>query len=204
MLFNKDLLRDAKFADEDDPNLTDGGQHSLFQSYMRDAYSDFFASLDFNILMQGESNKRDLLQSFVNTKNSVLLGTMSFWEGVDVRGESLSCVIIDKLPFASPGDPVMQARIDAIKRNGGQPFMEFQVPQAVITLKQGVGRLIRDVNDSGVVMLGDPRLKQKSYGRIFLNSLPSMPVTSDVKDVERFFNQSSTAVDTDTPVSEAV
>ena len=111
-----------------------------------------------------------------------------FWEGVDVRGESLSCVIIDKLPFASPGDPVMQARIDAIKRSGGQPFMEFQVPQAVIALKQGVGRLIRDVNDSGVVMIGDPRLKQKAYGRIFLNSLPSMPQTSEIKDIETFFS----------------
>ena len=107
----------------------------------------------------------------------------------------LSCVIIDKLPFASPGDPVTQARIDAIKQNGGQPFMTFQVPQAVITLKQGVGRLIRDVNDSGVVMIGDPRLKQKSYGRIFLNSLPAMPITSDVKDVEDFFVRLSAATD---------
>ena len=138
------------------------------------------------------------------TDNSVLLGTSSFWEGVDVRGESLSCVIIDKLPFASPGDPVMQARIDAIKRKGGQPFMGFQVPQAVITLKQGVGRLIRDMNDSGVVMLGDPRLKQKSYGRIFLNSLPSMPVTSDVKEVEQFFNRNPAVVNTSENIPEAV
>ena len=109
-----------------------------------------------------------------------------------MRGNSLSCVIIDKLPFASPGDPVTQARIDAIKRNGGQPFMEFQVPQAVISLKQGVGRLIRDVNDSGIVMIGDPRLKQKAYGRVFLNSLPAMPVTSEIKDIERFFSERST------------
>jgi ATP-dependent DNA helicase DinG len=185
---------------------SEGRAFVLFTSYsaMHRAHDYLKQMLPFELLVQGDLPKHQLLEKFRQTDNAVLLGTSSFWEGVDVRGESLSCVIIDKLPFASPGDPVMQARIDAIKRNGGQPFMEFQVPQAVITLKQGVGRLIRDVNDSGVVMLGDPRLKQKSYGRIFLNSLPSMPVTSDVKDVERFFNQSSTAVDTDTPVSEAV
>lgn len=185
---------------------SEGRAFVLFTSYsaMHRAHDYLKQMLPFELLVQGDLPKHQLLEKFRQTDNAVLLGTSSFWEGVDVRGESLSCVIIDKLPFASPGDPVMQARIDAIKRNGGQPFMEFQVPQAVITLKQGVGRLIRDVNDSGVVMLGDPRLKQKSYGRIFLNSLPSMPVTTDVKDVERFFNQSSTAVDTDTPVSEAV
>ena len=141
--------------------------------------------------MQGDLPKHQLLEKFRQTDNAVLLGTSSFWEGVDVRGKSLSCVIIDKLPFASPGDPVMQARIDAIKRNGGHAFMDFQVPQAVIALKQGVGRLIRDVNDYGVVMIGDPRLKQKSYGRIFLNSLPAMPKTSDVRDVEQFFTDIS-------------
>jgi len=112
---------------------------------------------------------------------------------VDVRGKGLSCVIIDKLPFAPPGDPVMQARIDAIKRSGGHAFMDFQIPQAVIALKQGVGRLIRDVNDYGVVMIGDPRIKQKSYGRVFLNSLPAMPVTSEVKDVEAFYQRISDA-----------
>ena len=185
---------------------SEGRAFVLFTSYsaMHRAHDYLKQMLPFELLVQGDLPKHQLLEKFRQTDNAVLLGTSSFWEGVDVRGESLSCVIIDKLPFASPGDPVMQARIDAIKRNGGQPFMEFQVPQAVITLKQGVGRLIRDVNDSGVVMLGDPRLKQKSYGRIFLNSLPSMPVTSDIKDVERFFNQNSTAIDTDTPVSEAV
>ncbi|MCK4833423.1 MAG: ATP-dependent DNA helicase [Gammaproteobacteria bacterium] len=162
----------------------------LFTSYyaMHKAYDYLKQMLPYELLMQGDLPKHQLLEKFRQTENAVLLGTSSFWEGVDVRGESLSCVIIDKLPFASPGDPVMQARIDAIKRNGGQPFMEFQVPQAVIALKQGVGRLIRDVNDSGVVMIGDPRLKQKAYGRIFLNSLPEMPVTSDVKDVENFFS----------------
>jgi ATP-dependent DNA helicase DinG len=97
-------------------------------------------------------------------------------------------VIIDKLPFASPGDPVMQARIDAIRNSGGQPFMEYQIPQAVLALKQGVGRLIRDINDRGVVVIGDPRLKQKSYGRIFLNSLPKMPQTRQLADVQEFFD----------------
>jgi ATP-dependent DNA helicase DinG len=161
----------------------------LFTSYyaMHQAHDYLKQMLPYELLLQGDLPKHQLLEKFRQTDNAILLGTSSFWEGVDVRGKSLSCVIIDKLPFASPGDPVMQARIDAIKRTGGQPFMDFQVPQAVITLKQGVGRLIRDVNDSGVVMIGDPRLKQKAYGRIFLNSLPSMPVTSDIKDVERFY-----------------
>ena len=145
-----------------------------------------------------------IFQQFIRIDNPVLLGTSSFWEGVDVKGDQLRCVIIDKLPFASPGDPVMQARIDTIKRNGGQAFMEFQVPQAVIALKQGVGRLIRDVNDSGVVMIGDPRLRQKSYGRIFLNSLPAMPVTSDVRDVESFFEKLSDADIADENIAQAV
>jgi ATP-dependent DNA helicase DinG len=161
----------------------------LFTSYnaMNQARDYLKQMLPYELLVQGDLPKHQLLEKFRQTDNAILLGTSSFWEGVDVRGKSLSCVIIDKLPFASPGDPVMQARIDAIKRNGGQPFMDFQVPQAVITLKQGVGRLIRDIHDSGVVMIGDPRLKQKAYGRIFLNSLPSMPVTSEIKDVEHFY-----------------
>ncbi len=163
----------------------------LFTSYyaMHQAHDYLKQMLSYELLVQGDLPKHQLLEKFRETDNAVLLGTASFWEGVDVRGDSLSCVIIDKLPFASPGDPVMQARIDAIKQSGGQPFMEFQVPQAVITLKQGVGRLIRDVNDSGVVMIGDPRLKQKAYGRIFLNSLPSMPVTSDIREVEQFYSK---------------
>lgn len=170
-------------------NASEGRAFILFTSYfaMHKAYDYLKQMLPFELLMQGDLPKHQLLEKFRETDNAILLGTSSFWEGVDVRGESLSCVIIDKLPFASPGDPVMQARIDAIKRSGGQPFMEFQVPQAVIALKQGVGRLIRDMNDSGVVMIGDPRLKQKAYGRIFLNSLPSMPQTSDISDIEAFY-----------------
>ena len=169
---------------------SEGRAFVLFTSYyaMHKAYDYLKQRLPYELLVQGDLPKHQLLEKFRQTENAILLGTSSFWEGVDVRGKSLSCVIIDKLPFASPGDPVMQARIDAIKRRGGHAFMDFQVPQAVIALKQGVGRLIRDVNDSGVVMIGDPRLKQKSYGRIFLNSLPPMPVTSDVAEVEQFFS----------------
>lgn len=168
---------------------SEGRAFVLFTSYyaMHKAAEYLKQMLPYELLIQGDLPKHQLLEKFRQTDHAILLGTSSFWEGVDVRGERLSCVVIDKLPFASPGDPVMQARIDAIKRNGGQPFMEFQIPQAVIALKQGVGRLIRDVSDYGVVMIGDPRLKQKSYGRIFLNSLPAMPVTSEVKDVEQFF-----------------
>jgi len=168
----------------------------LFTSYnaMHQAHDYLKQMLPYELLVQGDLPKHQLLEKFRETDNAILLGTSSFWEGVDVRGESLSCVIIDKLPFASPGDPVVQARIDAIKQRGGQPFMEFQVPQAVISLKQGVGRLIRDVNDSGIVMIGDPRLKTKAYGRVFLNSLPSMPVTSDINDVKQFFSRLSEAV----------
>lgn len=168
---------------------SEGRAFVLFTSYyaMNQARDYLKQMLPYELFVQGDLPKHQLLEKFRQTENAILLGTSSFWEGVDVRGKSLSCVIIDKLPFAPPGDPVMQARIEAIKRNGGQPFMEFQIPQAVIALKQGVGRLIRDVKDSGVVMIGDPRLKQKSYGRVFLNSLPAMPVTSDVKDVEQFY-----------------
>jgi len=161
----------------------------LFTSYkaMHAAEKLLHNTIDYPILMQGEYPKHQLLERFREAGNAVLLGTSSFWEGVDVRGEALSCVIIDKLPFASPGDPVMQARIDAIRNNGGQPFMDYQLPRAVIALKQGVGRLIRDVSDRGVVVIGDPRITGKTYGKIFLNSLPAMPVTSQLEDVEKFY-----------------
>lgn len=155
------------------------------QRYLRNA-------VDYPIYVQGDLPKHELLAQFRGTANAILLGTSSFWEGVDVRGEALSCVIIDKLPFASPGDPVTQARIDAMRNSGKQPFMEYQVPQAVIALKQGVGRLIRDVNDTGVVMIGDPRLTQKAYGKIFLNSLPDLPVTHELDDVIAFYSRKST------------
>lgn len=143
--------------------------------------------LPFPLLMQGTAPRGELLHRFRTSGNAVLLGTSSFWEGVDVRGEALSVVIIDKLPFASPGDPVLQARLDALRRRGGEPFRDAQLPQAVITLKQGVGRLIRDVRDRGVLMLCDPRLLSKPYGKVFLNSLPEMKRTRVLDDVQRFF-----------------
>ncbi len=149
--------------------------------------------VEFPLLVQGSYPRNELLRRFRELGNAILLGTGSFWEGVDVRGEALSCVIIDKLPFASPDDPVMQARADVLRSQGGNPFMEQQVPQAVITLKQGVGRLIRDVNDRGVMMLCDPRLISKPYGKVFLDSLPPMYRTRKVERVKRFFELEQTA-----------
>jgi len=169
---------------------SEGRAFLLFTSYkaMHAAEKLLQNTIDYPILVQGEHPKHQLLERFKQAGNAVLLGTSSFWEGVDVRGEALSCVIIDKLPFASPGDPVMQARIDAIRNSGGQPFMDYQLPRAVIALKQGVGRLIRDVSDRGVVVIGDPRITGKTYGKIFLNSLPAMPVTSQLEDVKKFYS----------------
>jgi ATP-dependent DNA helicase DinG len=143
--------------------------------------------IDYPLLVQGELPRDELLTRFRQLGNAVLIGTSSFWEGVDVRGEALSCVIIDKLPFASPDDPVLQARLAALRESGQNPFMDYQLPQAVIALKQGVGRLIRDVNDRGVLMICDPRLYSKPYGRVFRASLPPMPVSREVADVEDFF-----------------
>ena len=144
-------------------------------------------SCDYPLLVQGSAPRNELLERFRELGNAVLLGTSSFWEGVDVRGAALSCVIIDKLPFASPGDPVWQARIDALRSRGGNPFVEEQLPHAVITLKQGVGRLIRDVSDRGVLVVCDSRLVSKSYGKVFINSLPAMQRTREFDDVTAFF-----------------
>jgi ATP-dependent DNA helicase DinG len=150
--------------------------------------ADWLASrVPFPLLVQGEASQAQLLERFRSLGNAVLLGTSSFWEGVDVRGEALSAVLIDRLPFASPGDPVMQARIDAMNRRGANSFMEHQLPLAVIALRQGVGRLIRDPADRGVLMIGDNRLLTKSYGRIFLDSLPPAPLVREPRDVEAFF-----------------
>jgi len=143
--------------------------------------------IDYPVLVQGDAPRSELLQKFRSLGNAVLLGTSSFWEGVDVQGEALSCVIIDKLPFAAPDDPVLQARAEAMEKRGQNPFMEYQLPSAVITLKQGVGRLIRDERDRGVLVLCDPRLRSKPYGRVFLASIPPMPRTQRLEDVESFF-----------------
>ena len=139
------------------------------------------------LLTQGERPRGELLDRFVETPDSVLLGTQSFWEGVDIRGDALSLVLIDKLPFTPPDEPLLVARAEAIRSDGGDPFTTLQLPAAVIGLKQGVGRLIRDASDSGVVVICDPRLASRGYGRIFLDSLPPMPITTDLGDVRAFF-----------------
>ncbi len=160
----------------------------LFTSYkaLNAAAKYLEGRFDYPLLVQGSGPKRELLEQFREAGNAVLLGTNSFWEGVDVRGQALSCVIIDKLPFASPSDPVMQTRLETLKARGGNPFMDLQVPQAVITLKQGVGRLIRDEQDTGVLMLCDPRLLSRPYGKLFLYSLPNMPKTHELMVVTAF------------------
>ncbi|QFY88452.1 ATP-dependent DNA helicase [Magnetovirga frankeli] len=145
--------------------------------------------LDFPLFIQGDAPKGELIERFRQSGNGILLGTSSFWEGVDVKGEALSLVIIDKLPFASPGDPVLQARLEAMKRRNQNPFFHYQVPQAAIALKQGAGRLIRDGSDRGVLMICDPRLLRRGYGQIFLDSMPNFARTRQLADVERFFAQ---------------
>jgi ATP-dependent DNA helicase DinG len=161
----------------------------LFTSHraLREAEEGLAGRLNYPLLVQGAAPKAVLLQDFRALGNAVLLGTASFWEGVDVRGEALSCVVIDRLPFASPGDPVLQARIESLRQRGEDPFLSYQLPRAVIALKQGVGRLIRDVTDRGVLMLCDPRLLSKFYGRVFLDSLPPMPKTRRLERVQAFF-----------------
>ena len=158
--------------------------------------------IDYPLLVQGSAPKQELLQRFREHGNAILLGTSSFWEGVDVKGEALSCVIIDKLPFAAPDDPVLQARGRALESQGRNAFMEYQLPQSVISLKQGAGRLIRDESDCGVLMLCDPRLLGKGYGKIFLASLPPMPKTRELQDVQRFFETHADARLIDAPVPE--
>lgn len=143
--------------------------------------------IEYPLLMQGESSRTDLLERFRKRGNAVLVGSQSFWEGVDVRGEALSCVIIDKLPFAPPDDPVLSARIDKLNAEGKNAFMEYQLPYAVITLKQGAGRLIRDEADRGVLMICDPRLITKPYGRRIWQSLPPFKRTRVLADVLAFF-----------------
>jgi ATP-dependent DNA helicase DinG len=167
-----------------------GRAFMLFTSHraLKEAAELLRGSLDYPLLVQGEMPRRRLLETFRELGNAVLLGTSSFWEGVDVKGPALSVVVIDKLPFASPGDPVLKARLDLMKNEGRNPFMEYQLPQAVIALKQGVGRLIRDATDKGVMMLCDPRITGKPYGRVFRDSLPPMKPTRDLEEVTSFLH----------------
>lgn len=143
--------------------------------------------LPYPLLLQGSMPKRELIDQFKSLGNAILLGTSSFWYGVDVRGDALSCVIIDKLPFAAPEDPILQARIQMLRKQGIDPFQTYQLPQAVLTLKQGVGRLIRDSTDRGILMICDPRLVGNRYGEVFLQSLPDMPRTRELDAVCQFF-----------------
>jgi ATP-dependent DNA helicase DinG len=162
-------------------------------SSMNALYELVSLRVDYPCFVQGSMAKNGLLERFRKTPNAVLFATSSFWQGVDVQGEQLSCVIIDKLPFAVPTDPIVAARTRFIDDNGGKSFFDYSVPQAVITLKQGVGRLIRSASDKGVIAILDSRLRTKGYGKDFLSSLPRMRVTTELKDVAQMF-QSNTKV----------
>jgi ATP-dependent DNA helicase DinG len=153
---------------------------------LRRAHELLRGQLEYPLLVQGTGSRSELLARFRALGNAVLLGSQSFWEGVDVRGEALSLVVIDKLPFAPPDDPVLAARIESLRAQGGNPFTDLQLPQAVLQLKQGAGRLIRDEADRGVLMLCDPRLLSRAYGRRMLQSLPPMTVSRRLAEVEAF------------------
>jgi ATP-dependent DNA helicase DinG len=162
----------------------------LFTSYqqMRAVHDRVAFDLEYTTLLQGTGPRSALLEEFRRTPNCVLFATSSFWQGVDVPGDQLSCVIIDKLPFAVPSDPVVEARIRAIREDGGEPFYEYQIPQAALALKQGFGRLIRSTSDRGVLVLLDNRISKQRYGQVFLDSLPEYRFTTNLSDVESFFD----------------
>jgi ATP-dependent DNA helicase DinG len=170
---------------------TEGRAFVLFTSYaaMRAVQAMAELAVPYPIFAQGVAPRSHLLKQFRDTRNAVLFATSSFWQGVDVIGEALSCVIVDKLPFASPGDPITSARIDAIRARGGDPFAEYQVPLAILALQQGLGRLIRHRRDRGVLAVLDPRLRTKGYGRRFVASLPPAPVVHDLAQLTAFFSQ---------------
>ena len=171
-------------------SYSEGHAFVLFTSHqaLKKSANILCKEIDYPIFIQGQAPRSELLNQFRQTKHAVLLGTSSFWEGVDVKGEALSLVIIDKLPFASPDDPVLQARLNHFSKQGSNPFMDHQVPQAAISLKQGVGRLIRDVTDRGVCVICDKRVVRKAYGKRIIRALPPMPITHELDDVKDFFN----------------
>ena len=171
--------------------LSEGRAFCLFTSYaqMRDLYERVSTRTGYPLLLQGTAPRSALLERFKNTANAVLFATASFWQGVDVPGDQLSCVIVDKLPFAVPSDPIVAARVRAIDEDGRNAFSEYQVPQAVLALKQGFGRLIRSKTDRGVLSILDNRIQRMAYGKIFMESLPGYAKTQDLADVERFFRE---------------
>lgn len=175
-------------------NASRGRAFVLFTSIqqMRSVFDLAAPRIDFPAMMQGDATKAGLLERFRSTEGAVLFATSSFWQGIDVQGEALSCVIIVKLPFAVPSDPVVAARGRAVEERGGNAFYDYSVPEAVITLKQGAGRLIRSRTDTGVIAILDPRLRTKAYGRTFLQSLPPCPVTTRLEDIERVFADRAT------------
>jgi ATP-dependent DNA helicase DinG len=157
---------------------------------MNDLFERVRSRVPFPLLLQGTAPRSVLLERFKNTDGAVLFATASFWQGVDVPGEQLSCVIVDRLPFAVPSDPIVAARVRALQEDGRNPFAEFQVPQAVLALKQGFGRLIRTKTDRGVLALLDTRLQRMPYGKIFLESLPRYGTTQELAEVARFLKGS--------------
>jgi ATP-dependent DNA helicase DinG len=176
-------------------HASQGGAFLLCTSHraLQEAATQLQSILALPLLVQGELGRSELLARFREAGNAVLVGTSSFWEGVDVRGDALRLVIIDRLPFSSPGDPVLQARLEAMREQGADPFRGHQLPQAVIALKQGAGRLVRDASDRGVLMLCDPRLLSRPYGKTFISSLPPMPLSHDLQQACDFFRQRAVA-----------
>lgn len=171
-------------------DITKGRAFILFTSYraLNEAKELLKSKTDYPLFVQGDLPKMALIEAFKESGNGILLGTMSFWEGVDVKGDALSCVIIEKFPFASPGDPIEQAKMDLIREQGYDPFSTYQLPKAIIALKQGVGRLIRDHDDYGVLVIADTRLSKSRYGKRFLESLPPMTKTLKPERITRFFD----------------
>jgi ATP-dependent DNA helicase DinG len=171
--------------------MSGGRAFCLFTSYaqMKDLFERVKGQVGFPLLLQGTAPRSALLERFKNTDAAVLFATSSFWQGVDVPGEQLSCVIVDRLPFAVPSDPIVAARVRALQEDGRNPFEEYQVPEAVLALKQGFGRLVRTRTDRGVLALLDSRIQRMPYGKIFLESLPKYAITHDAADVARFFGR---------------
>jgi ATP-dependent DNA helicase DinG len=170
--------------------ISEGRAFCLFTSYelMHKMHAALTDVLPYHLLLHGSMTRKELLQTFRSTKNAVLFGTSSFWQGIDVQGEQLSCVIIDRLPFSVPSDPVLQARVKAIEAGGGSGFFDYQVPKAAIALKQGFGRLIRSTTDRGILAMLDPRIQHHGYGKMFIESLPPYTITNDIEDLRRFMH----------------